>query len=167
MVVDEHDGGGNTQLMRVALDGHTEAVKDLLRKGASVNAQNHQGRTALMFAVINLRTDSVKALLKFGADVNVQAICGCTALMLAACSGDTEITRALLNSGADANKICRPGKTALVVAIEHGYHAIVDLLKRAIGQSARVKPERLPSEIPGRERAGVLSATNEWRHWET
>lgn len=160
IVMDEQDGGGNTQLMRAALDGYTEAVKDLLRKGANVNAQNKEGRTALMFAVINLRTDSVKELLKFGADVNVQAHCGCTPLLLAACSGDIGITQALLNRGADARKICWPGKTALIVAIEHSYHAIGELLKRAMGQPKQVKPERLPSEIRSREQAAVLSATN-------
>jgi uncharacterized protein len=160
ILIDQRDEGGNTQLMRAALDGHTEVVKDLLRKGANVNAQNHEGRTALMFAVINLRTDSVKALLKFGADVNVQANCCCTPLMLAACSGDIEITEALLNRGADARKICGPGKTALVVAMEHGYNAIAQLLKRAMGQSAGVKPEKLPSEIRSRESAVVASATN-------
>jgi ankyrin repeat protein len=135
-------------------------VKGLLRNGADVNAQNLEGRTALMFAVINLRTATVKTLLQFGADVNVQANCGCTPLMLAACSGDIRITQALLNRGADARKICWPGKTALVVAIEHGYHAIGELLKTAMGQSKQVKPERLPSDLRSRERSAVLSATN-------
>jgi uncharacterized protein len=132
----------------------------LLRNGADVNAQNLEGRTALMFAVINLRTETVKTLLQFGADVNVQAHCGCTPLTLAACSGDIGITQALLNSGADADKVCSPGKTALVVAIEHGYHAIGELLKRAMGQSKQVKPERFVADLRGRERSAVVSATN-------
>lgn len=159
-ISDDKDEGGNTLLMRAALDGETETVKALLRKGADVNAQNLEGRTALMFAIINLRTAAVKTLLQFGADVNAQAHCGCTPLMLAACSGDIEITQALLNRGADARKICWPGKTALVAAIEHGYNAIAELLKRAMGQSARVKPEKRASEIGSRERSDVLSATN-------
>src|SRR6185295_17186622 len=94
---DVRDEGGNTSLMRAALDGQTEIVKGLLRDGADVNAQNLEGRTALMFAIINLRTATVKTLLQFGADVNVQARCGCTPLMLAACCGDIGITQALLN----------------------------------------------------------------------
>ncbi|HKO62158.1 MAG TPA: ankyrin repeat domain-containing protein [Pyrinomonadaceae bacterium] len=138
IVIDDKDGGGNTQLMRAALDGNTAALEALLLKGADVNAQNHEGRTALMFAIINLRLDSVKTLLKFGADVNVQAACGCTPLMLAACSGDPRTTQALLNSGADPDRICPAGKTALVVAIEHGYHGVVELL-RPVGQSRRKK----------------------------
>ena len=157
---DVRDDGGNTSLMSAALDGQTETVRALLRNGADVNAQNLEGRTALMFAVINLRTATVTTLLQFGADVNVQAHCGCTPLTLAACSGDIRITKALLNSGADAHKVCSPGKTALTVAIEHGYHAIGELLKRAMGHSKQVKPERLPSDLRGRERSTVLAATN-------
>jgi ankyrin repeat protein len=147
IVIDDRDDGGNTHLMRAALEGQTETVKALLRKGADVNAQNREGRTALMFAVINLRTATVKTLLSFGADVNVQANCGCTPLMLAACSGDIGITRALLNLGADAGKTCWPGRTALVVAVERGYSAIVEVLKRAMGQSTQVKAESVSSDI--------------------
>ena len=157
---DVRDEGGNTSLMSAALDGQTEIVKGLLRNGADVNAQNLEGRTALMFAVINLRTATVKTLLQFGADVNVQAHCGCTPLMLAACSGDIGITQALLNRGADARTICWPGKTARVVALEHGYNTIAELLKKAMGQSARVKPEKRASEVGSRERSAILSATN-------
>ncbi|HKO95666.1 MAG TPA: ankyrin repeat domain-containing protein [Pyrinomonadaceae bacterium] len=157
---DVRDDGGNTPLMSAALGGQTETVNALLRNGADVNAENLEGRTALMFAVINLRTDSVKTLLQFGADVNVQAHCGCTPLTLAACSGDIGITQALLKSGADANKVCSPGKTALVVAMDHGYHALGELLKSAMGHSKQLKPERLLSDLRRRKRAAVLSATN-------
>lgn len=141
MIFDASDADGNTPLMRAALDGQTKEVENLLRKGADVNAQNREGRTALMFAIINLRAATVKTLLEFGADVNVQARCGCTPLMLAACSGDIGITRTLLKRGADARRVCA-GRTALVVAVEHGYTAISELLKRAMGQSAPANVNR-------------------------
>jgi len=62
---DEH-----TPLMIAALEGNTEAVKNLLALGGRVNAKDNKGHTALMFAVINSHTEIVKALLRAGARVN-------------------------------------------------------------------------------------------------
>ena len=122
-------------MMCAALEGRTEAVKALLRKGAGVNAKDSEGRTALMFAVINRHADAVKVLLEHGADVNVKADDGGTALMLAACSGDAESVRALLIKGADlSGKFTLTGKTALALAEERGYTGIAELLKQAAGK---------------------------------
>ena len=165
-IIDGRDEGGNTDLMRAALNGQSEAVKALLLSGADVNARNHEGRTALMFAIVNLHTSTVQTLLDFGADVNEQAAsCSCTPLLLAAGSGDIGITRALLNSGADPETICRPGRTALVVAIERGYSAIVELLKRPLAQAVQENPKacgrtcKVPQELP------LLRQQNETSVW--
>jgi uncharacterized protein len=154
-IIDGRDEGGNTDLMRAALNGQNEIVKALLLGGADVNARNREGRTALLFAIVNLHTSTVQTLLDFGADVNVQATtCGCTPLLLAAGSGDIGITRALLNSGADPETICRPGRTALVVAKERGHSAIVELIRRVLDESVQDNPKSLgrtcnvPEELP-------------------
>src|SRR5918992_1399121 len=132
MSADEQCKEGHTDLMCAALEGRTETVKALLRKGADINAKDGSGRTALMFAVINLHGETVKVLLEHGADVNSRADDGATPLMLAATCGDPEIVQALLNRGADLNgSFVQTGKTALMLAEEHGYSGIAELLRQA------------------------------------
>jgi len=132
MSADENYKEGHTNLMWAALEGRTETVKTLLRKGAGINAKDGSGRTALMFAVINLHGETVKVLLEHGADVNARADDGATPLMLAASCGGPEIVRALLNRGADLNgSFIQTGKTALMLAEEHGYAGIAEMLRRA------------------------------------
>ncbi len=159
-IIDERDEGGNTDLMRAALNGQSETVKALMLGGADVNARNHEGRTALLFAIVNLHTSTVQTLLDFGADVNVQATaCGCTPLLLAAGSGDIGITRALLNNGADPETICRPGRTALVVAKERGHIAIVELIWRALARGVQRKAKRVRSNVQSFAGDSALAAT--------
>ena len=94
---------GHTAVMRAALDGNTEIVKELLQQGADINQRDDNGRTALMFAVINTHYETVKVLLDYGADVNATSNKGGTALMGAASAGDLRIAQALLDKGADVH----------------------------------------------------------------
>ena len=120
---------GHTVLMRAALDGNTERVKELIDHGANINQKDDDGRTALIFAVINMHSSSTKLLIKHGADVNAIANDGSTPIMIAASSGDTESVRELLKWGAslDAQQHWT-GETALTLADKKGYRDIVDLL---------------------------------------
>ena len=125
----EEYGHGHTPLMRAALDGNTERVKELIHQGADVNQRDDNGRTALMFAVINMHYETMKALLVYGADVNARSYKGGTALMGAALAGDLRMVQALLDKGADLHpRLTETHESAVTLAASHGYDEIARLL---------------------------------------
>ena len=85
------------RLLKASEDGRTDAVKELLDKGADVHAGNDM---ALRHASWNGHTETVKALLKAGADVRAL---GDAALLWAAGMGHTETVKLLLDAGADVH----------------------------------------------------------------
>lgn len=129
----EESKSGHIPLMIAALEGETATVKQLLAKGADVNAKDAEGRTALMFAVANSHAGTVKAILQSGARINARSHDGGTALMLAAANDDVEITRMLLKAGAKTGyKYISTGATATSLAVERGHEEIVKLLTNRI-----------------------------------
>ncbi len=122
---------GHTPLMRAALDGNTEKVRELLHQGADINQRDDNGRTALIFAVINTHYETMKVLLEYGADVNVKSNTGGTALMAAALAGDIRVVQALLDKGADLHaRLLETNESALTIAESHGYAEIARLLSQ-------------------------------------
>ncbi len=77
------DGYGMTILMQAAINGNLEIVKELIKKGANVNAQSNPGYTALMWAAHFGRYQIAKELIKAGADINAKTHAGQTALDMA------------------------------------------------------------------------------------
>ena len=122
---------GHTPLMRAALDGNTERVKELIHQGADINQRDDNGRTALMFAVINTHYETMNVLLESGADVNAKSDKGGTALMGAASAGDLRIVQALLDKGADLNpRLPETNESAADFAASHGHAEIARLLSQ-------------------------------------
>ena len=122
---------GHTPLMRAALDGNTEEVKELINRGADINQRDDNGRTALMFAAINTHYETMKVLLESGADVNAVSKIGGTALMGAALAGDLRMVQALLDRGADLNaRLHETNESAMTLAAKHGYDEIARLLSQ-------------------------------------
>jgi ankyrin repeat protein len=127
----EEYGHGHTPLMRAALAGNTERVKELIHQGADINRRDDNGRTALMFAVINTHYETMKVLLEYGADVNARSNQGGTALMGSALAGDLRMVQALLDKGADLHaRLPETDQSALTFATSHGYDEIARLLSR-------------------------------------
>jgi ankyrin repeat protein len=124
-------GHGHTALMRAALDGNTERVKELIQRGADINQRDDNGRTALMFAVINLHYETMKVLLECGADVNAESNKGGTALMEAASAGDLRMVQALLDKGADVHaRLLETDESAVTLAARRGHAEIARLLSQ-------------------------------------
>ncbi len=94
-ILNMQNNNGITALITAAIDGNTEIVKMLIKKGANLNTQDGQGRTALMYAVADGNTEIVKMLIKKGAILTMQSKSGNTALSLAKESKCTEITTML------------------------------------------------------------------------
>ena len=101
-LVNARGAGGSTMLMFAALYGDAATVRDLITRGAAVNAKNDVGATALMWAVAD--ADTSRTLVEQGADVNARSEDGRTPLLMAAGSaGSTATVKLLLERGAQVN----------------------------------------------------------------
>ena len=90
----------NDQLWEAARTGDATAARELIAKGADVNAKFRYGQTPIFKAAERGNTEVVKVLLEKGADVNVRdTFYGATALTWAADKGHIEVVRALLDKG--------------------------------------------------------------------
>ncbi len=152
--------------MDAAAKGDLAGVRDLLSKGADVNARDDSGRSALMSAAnaavaealiakgadVNAKTqnnltalyyalnriDVAQVLLDRGADPNAKGTLGFRVLHEAALKGQATVVRALLEKGADPNAKDDSGMTALLHAVAHRYSAVVEaLLDRGADPNAK------------------------------
>src|SRR5262245_18909647 len=133
---------GHTALMRAALDGNTEAVKELLHQNVDINQRDENGRTALMFAAVNAHYETLNVLLEYGADVNAKSNKGGTALMAAASAGDLRIVQTLLDKGADVHtRLPETNESAITLATRNGHAEIARLLSRTDRESLPGGPQ--------------------------
>ena len=115
--------------------GHLDRVKELLAKGAEVNATNKYGYTPLHLAAKGGHVEVMKALIAKGAEVDAKTKdgsacwfeCGWTPLHFAAKYGHLDVVKALVAKGAEVDAKDKYGQTPLQVAHDE------DVLK-AFGQ---------------------------------
>jgi ankyrin repeat protein len=120
--------GCEAVLIYAAVNGHAEAVRILVKRGANVNIHCNYGVTPLMCAACNGKStkrgehprsypEIVEFLAKNGADVHAKSRWGSTALMYAlGCNTPSSLKAAemLLKNGADINAANNDGRTALI-----------------------------------------------------
>ena len=98
--VNTRDRHSETPLMYAAYVGSLDAMKLLLKDGASVDAQSQSGATALIWSATDFA--KVRLLIDHGANVNLATKRRRTALLVAAMSDPSaEIVKLLIDKGAD------------------------------------------------------------------
>lgn len=117
--------------------GDLAKVRELISRGAAVDAADRRGLTPLMWASAAGHVAVVRQLLDGGAAVNRRAGDGTTALMLAAANGFVDVVRALVLKGADV-AAARGGMQARQLASDRGHADVVMLLNEAAGLGGRL-----------------------------
>jgi ankyrin repeat protein len=111
LTVAGQDAQAEAALRKAAQDGDIQTVKDLLAKGANVNAKDETGKTALLWvAPARDNPEMIKLLIAKGA----------TALMIAASQSNPGIIAELIEAGAEINAQNNSGGTALMAAASRG-----------------------------------------------
>jgi hypothetical protein len=114
--------------------GDATALRDMLERGADVDARDRYGQTALMLTALQGHVEAARVLVESGADLNHTAKYRLSALMLAAINDRGPIVQLLLDAGADTGITGTgapgfQGKTALDLAEHLGRESIVRLLR--------------------------------------
>jgi ankyrin repeat protein len=120
------------------MHGDKEAIRQLLKQHADVNASQPDGTTALHWAARQDDLETADLLIKAGANAKAANRYGVTPLALAATNASAPMADRLLKAGADANAVAAEGETVLMTAARTGNPDVVKALL-AHGANVNVK----------------------------
>jgi ankyrin repeat protein len=128
--------GRTSQLIRAAIDGNEQRVRELVAAGAPLDHVDQSGWSALHRASYRGHAHIAKLLLdgKYegkGADIDAQCKDVWTPLISASCWGHEAVVRLLLERDADIELRDKIGRTALSTARLYNHASIVALLNHA------------------------------------
>jgi len=137
-----------SELFEAVKSGDAARVKELLEKGADVNARDNKGWTPLHLAAQKGHADVAELLIKNGADVNAKNNYGWTPLYAAAQEGHADVAELLIRHGADVNARDNDGRTPLRIAAYNGRVEVVKLLlERGADPTVRGNDGRSPLDV--------------------
>ena len=85
--------GADDDLCNAIKNNDIQKTRELISRGAAINAKNSNGRTPLMEAAVRGYTETAKFLIGVGADINAKSNKGETALSLASSYNNDSITQ--------------------------------------------------------------------------
>jgi ankyrin repeat protein len=127
--IDRH---GHTELMQAAKAGDIEIVKDLIHRGAALDARSEKGKTALHYGAANGHVDVVRLLIENNAEIDARDLQWHTPLMLAAIYGCNHTVQALVQAGADPTMKTKSGNTAMIYAENNNHPLALAILNKAL-----------------------------------
>jgi ankyrin repeat protein len=130
----------NQRLLVAIRSGWTDGVKELLKKGADLEANDNIGMTPLMWAASKDQFHICTMLIEMGADLEAKDMSGFTPLMHAANEGHVEICLRLIKKGANMNARNEHKWTALMLAAGRGSWGVCGLLVE-MGADVNAKDE--------------------------
>lgn len=130
--INVNGANGASTLIVYVLRDREDVVKDLVARGANLNAQDVDGDTALHCAVKTGNVNLVKLLIEKGASIKTRDKLGSTPLMWAGGYGQDQAARILLEHGADPNEKDDQGRNAAQWADDNAHHELGDFLRDAM-----------------------------------
>ncbi|XP_066256212.1 ankyrin-3-like isoform X3 [Euwallacea similis] len=126
--INTSNANGLNALHLAAKDGHVDIARELLKRGAIVDAATKKGNTALHIASLAGQEEVVRLLVQHGASLNVQSQNGFTPLYMAAQENHDGVVKYLLSKGANQTLATEDGFTPLAVAMQQGHDKVVAVL---------------------------------------
>uniref|UniRef100_A0A1L8DIU7 Uncharacterized protein n=1 Tax=Nyssomyia neivai TaxID=330878 RepID=A0A1L8DIU7_9DIPT len=126
--VDDRDENQTTVLMVCATRGMVSFVRELIARGADVQAEDIDNWTPLLCAAKEGHVDVVQLLLEHDADQEHRDMGGWSALLWSAYKGHTDVVALLLQRGADVHAHGNYHLGPLLWSAGRGHKEIVELL---------------------------------------
>jgi ankyrin repeat protein len=111
--IDFYSKDGQSALIKASAVAQTEAMKELISRGADVNLQDAKGNTSLHALASTLSESSAEALstlIKAGADLETKNALGETALLIAGKNSNLSGVKLMILAGANKNALDNNGE---------------------------------------------------------